>query len=153
MFGLFCFLQKLHLVAPLEYSGRKRPSSKVKLSSIRYFSIFAFIDDFYYEDCLKSHKRWTSNKSKYQTCLRVLYNRDSIIMDTYKFLDSQTTIQLGSSIIGMTTFFHLCLSSIHKICHHTVSKNTEGCYYNIFSVSFAILWWFLASRDFSSWHW
>ena len=89
----------------LEYPGRRRTSSKVKLSSIRYFSIFSFIDDFNYEGCLKSHKRWTCNKSKYQTCLRVLYKRDSIIMDTYKFLDSQTTIQLGSSIVGMTTFF------------------------------------------------
>ena len=88
----------------LEYPGRKRTSSKVKLSSIRYFSIF-FMDDFNYEGCLKSHKRWTCNKSKYQTCLRVLYKQDYIIMDTYKFLDSQTTIQLGSSIIGMTTFF------------------------------------------------
>ena len=135
----------------LDYTGRRRTSTKVKLSSIRYFSIFSFIDDFNYEGCLKSHKRWTYNKSKYQTCLRVLSKRDSIILDTYKFLDSLTTTRLETSFVGMTTFFHVCLSSINIICHHSVTKITGGSYI-IFSVSLAILWHFFASRDFSILH-
>ena len=41
----------------LEYQGRRRTLSKVKLSSMRSLSIFSFIDDFNYEGYLKSHKR------------------------------------------------------------------------------------------------
>ena len=132
----------------LEYQGRKRTSSKVKLSSIRYFSIFAFIDDFNYEGCLKSHKLWTSNKSKYQTCLRVLRKRDSVFR--YLLIPLfPDHYQVEDELRWNDNFFHVWLSSIYKICHHIVSKNTEGCYYHTFSVSFAILWWFFASRDFS----
>ena len=135
----------------LEYPGRKRTSSKVKLSSIRYFGIFPFIDGFNYEGCLKSHKRWTCNKSKYQTCLRVLYKRDSIIKDTYKFLYSLTTIRLGASFFGMTTFFIfvLAVSTRYVI---TQSKRSQMVLIIIFSVYLAILWRFFASRNFSSLH-
>ena len=104
----------------------------MKLSSIEHFSIFSFIDDFNCEGCPKSHKRWTCNKSKYQTCLRVLRKRNTVFR--YLLIPlSQTTIRLRKSFVGMTTFFHICLSSINKIMSSLSHKDHRWFLYYFLS--------------------